>query len=138
MGVHVLAFLGQDEGACCTSEEISRSINTNPVVVRRIVGSLQEAGLLETQKGPSGGAKLTRCPHSITLGQIYRAVEEPEPLALHRTPPSPDCPVGRTIEAILERVFADAQNALESRLDQTHLSDILAAVKSTAQAHHPQ
>jgi Rrf2 family protein len=58
-----------------TSEEIARKLNTNPVVIRRVLSLLRQAGLVTSHKGPSGGSKLAKSGKAIRLGDIYRAVE---------------------------------------------------------------
>src|SRR5436190_18868614 len=68
MGVHTLLLLAHSEGESLTSAVISRSTNTNPVVVRRLLCSLSKAGLVQTQKGPRGGARISRGADAITLG----------------------------------------------------------------------
>lgn len=131
MGVHTLLLLAHTEGESLTSATISRSTNTNPVVVRRLLCALSKAGLVQTQKGPRGGARLARGPEAITLGEIYRAVETTEPLNRPRAVPNPRCPVGARMEAVLNSIFASAQAALERELDQTSLAGFVVAYQST-------
>ncbi len=128
MGVHALAFLGLRSGECFTSQDIARSTNTNAVVVRRILAALHEAGLVTTHRGPNGGARLTRTPECISLAEIYRAVESGDTFSMHHTPPNKRCPVGGIIQEALERVFDEAQEALEKELERTRLADILSCV----------
>ena len=58
-----------------TSTEIAEKLDTNPVVVRRVLASLQQARLIESQKGPTGGSRLLKSPNSISLADVYKAVE---------------------------------------------------------------
>lgn len=131
MGVHTLLLLAHTEGESLTSATISRSTNTNPVVVRRLLCALSKAGLVLTQKGPKGGARISRPADSITLGEIYRAVETAEPLNRPRALPNPRCPVGARMEAVLNSIFASAQIALERELDQTSLAGFVIAYQSS-------
>ena len=57
-----------------TSDFLASSINVNPVIVRKLLGQLKEAGLIEVRRG-LGGASLARPADEITLLDIYRAVE---------------------------------------------------------------
>ena len=125
IGVHTLAFLAQNPDAFRTSGEISESTLTHAVVVRRLVASLQEAGIVETQKGPGGGVRLARLPRQITLADIYKAVETSEPLHLPHTPPNQNCPIGHAMQRILEEIFTRAEAALTGELTRTTLSDVL-------------
>jgi DNA-binding IscR family transcriptional regulator len=131
MAVHVLAVLAYKEGDRVTSALLAASINTNPVIVRRLLLALQAARLVETRKGAGFGSRLSCSPARINLAQIYRAVEPEEAFAMARGKPNPVCPVGNCIQAELERVFASVQNALEQDLARTTLAAILDTVKAS-------
>jgi len=129
MAVHVLAVLAYKKGETVTSGLLAQSVNTNPVVVRRLLLTLQKAGLVETRKGAGCGSSLKVCPDKIRLSHIYRAVEEEEPFALPRRKPNQACPVGQCIQKALAQVFTSAEAALERELSKTSLADILGVVK---------
>lgn len=107
-----------------TSAFIAASVNVNPVVIRRTLGMLKEAGLVHVEAGV-GGASLARPLDEITLLDIYRAVESVagELFDFHASP-NPACPVGRNIHAVLDGELTAAQAALEGRLAQTSLADL--------------
>lgn len=129
VAVHTLGFVGFAAGRHpATSEDIAISVNTNPVVIRRVLGLLRDAGLVTSQPGPGGGWRLTRGPDAITLRDAYRAVE-PEPLfALPQRPPSASCDVGRNVRQVLNRYFEDAEIAMEESLATVTLADVMADV----------
>ena len=129
VAVHTLGFVGFADGRhATTSEDIAVSVNTNPVVIRRVLGMLREAGLVTSQPGPGGGWRLNRRPDAITLRDAYRAVE-PEPLfALPQRPPSATCDVGRNVHLVLDRYFKDAEAAMEESLANVTLADVMADV----------
>jgi DNA-binding IscR family transcriptional regulator len=81
MAVHVLAVLAYKEGDPVTSAKLAASVNTNPVIIRRLLLSLQRARLVETRKGAGSGSRLSRSPGRINLAEVYRAVEALEPFA---------------------------------------------------------
>lgn len=113
-----------------TSDLLARSVNTNPVVIRRTVALLKKAGLVQVRAGV-GGAVLLRPPEAITLLDIYKAVQADEDGALfdlHQNP-NPKCYVGANIHAALGPALADAQNALEQQLATWTLADIAAPIK---------
>src|SRR5580704_17212767 len=117
MAVHVLAVLAYKEGDRVTSAALAGSVNTNPVIIRRLLLALQHAKLVETNKGVGAGSRLSRSPRRINLAEIYRAVEACEPVASPSREPNQDCPVGHIMRATLEKVFASAQKALERDLE---------------------
>jgi Rrf2 family protein len=131
MAVHVLAVLAYKEGDRVTSAVLAGSINTNPVIVRRLLLSLQKAKLVETSKGSGSGSRLSRSPKRINMVEIYRSVEDSESFAVPAGKPSVICPVGHCILEVLAKVFASAQNAMECDLAKTTLSDVIDAVKAS-------
>jgi len=131
MAVHVLAVLAYKEGDRVTSAFLAGSVNTNPVIVRRLLLSLQRAKLVDTCKGAGSGSRLNRSPGRINLAEVYRAVEEVEPFAAPARKPNAACPVGHFIRKELDRIFASAQKALERDLEKTSLAGVINAVKSS-------
>ena len=134
VAVHVLAVLAYKDGDRVTSEFLARSVNTNPVVIRRLLLVLQQARLVETRKGAGFGSRLSRSAARINLGEVFRAVEREEAFCLPRKKPNQACPVGHCIQAALERVFGSALKALEEDLSKTKLADVLAMVQECCAA----
>lgn len=130
IAVHVLAVLakhGDDERV--KSDCIAKSVNTNPVVIRRLLCSLQQADLVESQTGASGGTRLAKAAKNIKLAEIYRAVAGDEIFALHPKTPNQDCPVGKNIAAILCNLQREVDHAIENRLAKYSLRDIIKKIE---------
>ena len=108
-----------------TSDFMAASINVNPVIIRKLLSQLKNAGLIEVKRGP-GGVEVTRPLEKITFLDIYRAVEcvEEDSLFHFHENPNPDCPVGRNIHEVLDEKLARAQNALENELQSMTLADV--------------
>ncbi|MBX5478551.1 MAG: Rrf2 family transcriptional regulator [Pyrinomonas methylaliphatogenes] len=124
VAVHVLALLARAGDVPVKSGEIARSVNTNPVVIRRILCALSRARLVVARRGASGGAQLARTPARIKLSEVYRAVECGSPFSLHPAPLR-RCAVGRNICAVLERVQGEVEGAIERALAKISLQDVL-------------
>src|SRR5262245_20492413 len=75
VAVHILTSLAHSPKEWLSSPMLAESVGTNPVVIRRLVGRLQRAGLVEAHAGKLGGVELARRPETITLLDVYRAVE---------------------------------------------------------------
>ena len=133
--VHILTVLAYKRGEEVNSDLLAGSLNTNAVVVRRLLGTLRQAGIIVTQRGTGGGARLGREPEEITLDEVYRAVEGAPSYGVHPHPPNQRCPVGKRIEEVLEEVFSTAQTALERALKERTLADMLETVIGAA---HPE
>jgi len=131
MAVHVLAVLAYKEGDRVTSAFLADSVNTNPVIIRRLLLSLQKAGLVETCKGAGAGSRLSCSPQRINMAAVYRSVEVAETFASPARKPNAACPVGQCIRVTLGRVFASAQMAMERDLAKTTLADVMDAVKAS-------
>jgi Rrf2 family protein len=129
MAVQVLTVLAYKAGEPVTSSLLAASVNTNPVVIRRLLLVLQTAGFVETRKGASVGSRLRLPPQRIDLAEIYRAVETVEPFKLPQRNPDNPCAVGHCIQAALAQVFAATEMALERELAKTNLAHILALVE---------
>ncbi|OKP95508.1 Rrf2 family transcriptional regulator [Paenibacillus sp. P46E] len=126
VAIHILTLIDSNKEGKSTSEWIAASVNTNPVVIRRITGMLHKAGLVEVRPGVAG-AKLTRNPAEITLLQIYRAVNavEADSLFSVHEHPNPSCPVGQNIAGAIIPVFSLAQQAMENVLQEVTLDQIV-------------
>jgi Rrf2 family protein len=133
VAVQVLTILAYKQGEQVSSSLLAASVNTNPVVIRRLLRVLQEGGFIETRKGPSAGSRLSQPPERIDLAQIYRAVETAEPFTLPLKLPNQDCPVGHCIQAALAEVFTATETALERELARTTLAHILTLVRKSCQ-----
>ena len=138
MAVHVLTVLAYKEGDRASSSFIAASVNTNPVIIRRLLLTLQQARLIETQKGPGFGSRLSRSAAKINLGEVFRAVERADTFPLPRQKPNNACPVGNCIRSVLAQVFDSARAALEQELQKTSLADILQEVNGCQRNYPPK
>jgi Rrf2 family protein len=124
VSVHILAYLVYRAGAAVPSSEIAGSVDTNPVVIRRLLSALVKAGLVYAQKGVTGGFSLSRSATRISLLDIYRAAEPDPNHGLNRFAPNHRCPVGAKIEDVLATVFAKAQAGMEAELARVTLAEV--------------
>jgi len=129
VAIHILTLIAYCSPKRHTSAYIAGSINTNPVVVRRLLGTLRADNLVSSKGGPGGGWQLERPPKKITLGDVFRAFNEAALFPLHPNPPNKKCPVGKVIQDVLLAHFNDAQSVLEKQLDHTTIADLVAEVK---------
>ena len=126
VALHIFACIEYFGDECkVTSDFLAASINTNPVIIRRILGQLSKAGLIKVARG-TGGIEITRPVKDITFLDVYKAVEPIEDGVLfhfHENP-NPDCPVGRNIHALLDGKLCSIQDAMEDRMKGYTLEDI--------------
>ncbi|HEY0785479.1 MAG TPA: Rrf2 family transcriptional regulator [Acidobacteriaceae bacterium] len=119
-GVHALVLLALQPETLQTSETIAGKLGTNPVVIRRVFALLQQAELVVSHKGPSGGTQLTRSAREITLKEIHRALE-PGPL-FHAV--SIKGMAGEAVTKELARAFKRAEAGLLEGLAETTLHSV--------------
>ena len=113
-----------------TSDFLASSINVNPVIIRKILSQLKDAGLIEVKRG-TGGAVIAKPLDEITFFDVYRSVdcvEENKLFHFHENP-SPDCPVGRNIHNILDDKLTRIQEAMEQELKSLTLAEMNSDLK---------
>jgi Rrf2 family protein len=121
---HALGLLASIPDVPLSSAELAGSVGSSPVYLRRVLGALRRAGLVESRPGVHGGWLLARAPGQITLGDAWRAVQGDEPiLAIHGPPPG--CPVGDSVRERLVEVEARVASSIEGALDAQTVADTL-------------
>ena len=128
MAVHVLTVLAYKEGDRVPSSKLAASVNTNPVIIRRLLLDLQAARLVETTKGAGAGSRLSRAPARINLAEVYEAVEAKIPFARPSRRPNAECPVGQCMQKVLGDIFSSAEVALKANLQKTTLASLMSKV----------
>lgn len=132
VAVHTLLCIAYFHGDCkVTSDFIAKSVNVNPVVIRRTLGKLKEAGLVNVEAGV-GGASLAKDACDITLLDAFEATgcADDNLFGFHGNP-NANCPVGRSVHPVLDGKLAAAEQALYDSLAQTTIADLLEDTKHT-------
>ena len=113
-----------------TSDFLASSINTNPVIIRKILSQLKNAGLITVARG-TGGITPTRAITEITFYDVYQAIEPVEngDLFHFHEAPNPECPVGRNIHSLLDDKLKAIQDAMEAEMKKYTVADLDAGLK---------
>jgi Rrf2 family protein len=122
--LHVLLHMARHDQPY-TSEQIARMLNTNPVVVRRTMAGLREAGYVRSEKGHGGGWTLTADLQAVTLLDIHQAVGGPHLFAIGNESDNPQCAVERVVNAALDESLRAAEALLIARLRAIKLADLV-------------
>ncbi len=131
VSVHILTVLASRTGQLLTSEVIAGHVNTNPAVVRKLVGALQKAGLVCSKLGPGGGLSLATEASSISLACVYAALKEDDTnLLIPEHAMNSNCDFAKGVLASLEGSCSKAEQALQAALGQTTIADILAQARA--------
>lgn len=123
--LHALLHMAEQDGPV-TSETLAQCLATNPVVVRRTMGYLREAGIVTSDRGHAGGWRIHADLGSITLRQLYEALGEPAMFAIGNRNQAPQCLVEQSVNAALEDTFAEARALLLKRFSEITIADLAA------------
>jgi Rrf2 family protein len=126
--LHVLLHMAERNGPV-TSELLARAMDTNPVVIRRIMAGLRDQGYVRSEKGHGGGWTLARDLSEVTLRDVYTAIGCPALLAIGNRTESPGCLVEQEVNAALGDAFRDAEATLLSRLGEVTLASLSNALR---------
>lgn len=119
--LHVLLHMAEHDGPV-TSEVLAQAMQTNPVVIRRIMAGLREQGYVRSEKGHGGGWTLACDLGTITLRDIYYALGSPSLLAIGNRTEAPGCLVEQAVNTALDAAYRDAEAMLLSRLGDVTLA----------------
>jgi Rrf2 family protein len=119
--LHVLLHMAEQDRPV-TSEMLAKAMETNPVVIRRIMAGLRDQGYVRSEKGHGGGWMLSRDLKEISLRDIYEALGCPSLLAMGHRVEAPACLVEQAVNAALDSAFHDAEALLLARLGEVTLA----------------
>ncbi len=131
IAIHMMACMETfKEDYKITSDFLASSIHVNPVIIRRILSQLKDAGLIGVKRG-TGGAAVIKPLNEITFLDVYRAVEciEDNTLFHFHENPDPKCPVGRNIHNLLDDKLHRVQEAMERELKSITMADVMKDMK---------
>ena len=124
--VHILLAIYHFENKeKVTSTFLANSIQTNPVIVRNLLGKLQKAELVKVEAGV-GGAHLTKAPQELTFWDIFPAVEDKnKPIFKANDDTNPNCPVGRVVNSVLQPRIDVVQENFKASLENITLASLI-------------
>ncbi|MDR7033825.1 Rrf2 family transcriptional regulator [Mesorhizobium sp. BE184] len=123
--LHALLHMAEHDRPM-TSEALAQCMNTNPVVVRRTMGLLREAGIVASARGHAGGWSITADLSTVTLRQLHEVLGEPAVFAIGNHSEVPECLVEQSVNAALDGAFAKAEALLMEHFAQVRIGDIAA------------
>lgn len=121
--LHLLIHLDRHEGAA-TSDVLAGMLSTNPVVVRRMMAGLRDAGLVTSERGHGGGWTLARGLADITLLDVHRALGSPAPFAIGLADDDPRCLVEQAVNAALSGTLRELEALLLARFESVSLAEL--------------
>jgi DNA-binding IscR family transcriptional regulator len=134
--LHVLLHMARHDGPA-TSETIAKMLGTNPVVVRRTMAGLRDAGYVRSEKGHGGGWSIACDLATVSLLDIHRAVGGPTLFAIGNESDNPECAVEQVVNAALDDALREAEALLIARLGAVSLAELAAAFDEKCQRPDP-
>lgn len=130
IAVHILSIIKSNPPSICTSEYMAGSVNTNPVIIRKVLAYLKKAGFVQVKRG-TGGAYLMKDLSEITLLDVYRSVDvvEEEKLFHFHEKPNQKCPIGANIQLVLDVILVQAQEAMEQVLNSVTMKQLITSLE---------
>ncbi len=132
--LHVLLHMA-DAREPITSDTLAKAMSTHPVVVRRVMAGLREAGFVRSEKGHGGGWSIACDLKKTTLLDIYRAVGSPTLVALGFDEERPTCLVARAVDKALEGTAREAEQLLLQRFGAISLADLADEFSEKKRSH---
>lgn len=123
--IHIMTILGSEPEKWFTSDWLALSININPVIIRKELIELKEAGLIESKKGKDGGCKIKGNITDIKISDIYATVKNSEILGKKHQKPNPKCSVGKNINKNLDKLFLETDNLVMNFLSHKSLKEFI-------------
>ncbi|MCU7612920.1 Rrf2 family transcriptional regulator [Chryseobacterium sp. GMJ5] len=121
--VHIMTLLSKSYPEWLTSDWIAGSINVNPVIIRKELGGLKKAGLVESRLGKEGGIRLSKNPDLIQISEIYTVIQNNELLGKKNMKPNPNCSVGKEINIHLDELFDETTQLVLNFLKNKSLQE---------------
>lgn len=121
--LHLLIHMDRAEGPI-TSAAAADMLHTNPVVVRRTMAGLRDAGLVRSDKGHAGGWTLIKSLEDVTMLDVYKAVGEPRIFAIGLADPAPQCLVEQAVNASMTSALQEAEALLIAELGKVTLAAV--------------
>ncbi len=132
--LHVLLHLAHTD-APVTSEVLAAAMGTNPVVLRRLMAGLREAGFITSEKGHGGGWLIAAPLDSVTLHDVHMALGAPALVSLGFREDRPECLVAQVVNESLRSAMEQAEASLLARLDGITLAELSKGFNRRLKAH---
>lgn len=136
VALHVLVHLHEAEDGI-TSEQLGKAMGLHPVVLRRTLGGLRDAGVVRARKGRGGGWALARSLDAVTIADVYQALGSPPAFGLAVRDPEPGCVIEREVNRTVGQALEEAEVYLLARFAEVTLADLARARRQAlTHPHH--
>lgn len=123
LALHALTVMAVAPGEMLSTRQIATRLKASVAHLAKVMVALEHAGLVAGTRGPAGGYRLTRPAASVTLKEIYEAIEGPLSV--------PGCLFGKPVcqakNCMLSDYFGGLNREVAQKLARTRLTDLVQA-----------
>ncbi|HEY2369071.1 MAG TPA: Rrf2 family transcriptional regulator [Polyangiaceae bacterium] len=134
VALHVLLHMREMDGPV-TSETLGSMMDTNPVVIRRTLGGLREAGIVAADKGRGGGWSLAADLAKVSLADVYESLGVANTFGIGLREEAPRCPLERGVNRVVGDALAGAEAHLMERFRSVNVADLLETARKEKNDH---
>lgn len=121
----VLALALADDERPHKLHELAEQTATPITVLEQLLPQLRAAGIVRSERGPSGGYRLNHAPEDITLGRVVRLIQGPlAPIACATRTGAERCAM--EVGCSLQETWTAVRDATIAILDSTTFADLAA------------
>lgn len=122
--LHVLIHMARHDGPM-TSDAIAGMLGTNPVLIRRTMAGLRDAGYVRSEKGHGGGWAIAADLETVTLLDVHRAVGGHHLFAIGIDRAEPGCRIATVVNEAVDGALREAERLLVERLASISLAALV-------------
>jgi Rrf2 family transcriptional repressor of oqxAB len=135
LALQALVILSKEKIQTCPSAELAGYLQSEATLLRRILAVLAREGILDTREGRDGGYRLKRDPHSVTLDEVYTALQVGDPLCYGIKETTGSHPFGQEMKAAFQELTQEMDRSLREVLRRYTIADLSDRTKPVAGAN---
>ena len=124
LALHVLLHMTELDGPA-TSEQLGPRLGVNPVVLRRTLAGLRDAGIVTSVKGHGGGWSVARDLSKVTLRDVHAAIGTTALFGIGHRDEDTGCPIERAVNRAITGALDAATETFESSLHGVAVADLI-------------
>lgn len=120
LGLHAMAHVAESPEGAVSSEALADALSASRAHLSKVLKTLCTAGLLRSKRGPNGGYVLARPASSISLLEVYEAIQG----RIRLDGCLFDEPICDQVRCVLGDLVERVRCEVHEYLDQTMLEDV--------------
>lgn len=123
--IYISDKIRQEQYEFLSTAEISKYLSIPKPTLVKILQSLHASGIIETKEGKSGGIRLLKNPHDISLLEVLESVEKSKPLFQTSFNILAEGKRPSSAQKYIKESLLDAEQAMKVSLCNTTIGEIL-------------